>query len=98
MAASENDGSVVWTPRTDDLAWREIDDEVILLDLRSAEYLRLNESGSLLWMLLQPGRTAGQLAESLAERFDLSDEQAVTDVAGFLESCGTKGLLQPQEP
>ena len=96
MAVSEDDVSVVWTRRSDDLSWREIDDEVILLDLRSAEYLRLNESGAMLWTLLQPGKTASQLAGSLAERFSLSAEQAARDVSGFLESCEAKGLLQAQ--
>jgi hypothetical protein len=52
----------VWRQRSADLSWREIDGEVIVLDLKSANYLRLNSTGAKLWTRLETGATVGQLA------------------------------------
>ncbi len=45
--------------RTDDLEWREIDSDIVVLDGRDATYLTLNGSGALLWRMLARQRHAG---------------------------------------
>ncbi len=47
--------------RTDDLEWRHIDDEIILLDARQGAYLATNGSGTLLWRAIATGATREQL-------------------------------------
>ncbi len=36
----------------EEVLWQQVEDRVVLLDLRSNEYHSLNESGSRMWMLL----------------------------------------------
>ena len=86
-----------WSHREDDLSWREIDDEVILLDLQSAQYLRLNTTGAVLWKRLAEGATASDLAECLQQTYALDPQQAVTDAAAFVTSCVENHLLHPTD-
>jgi hypothetical protein len=85
-----------WKQRTVDLSWREVDEEVILLDLRSATYLRLNPTGAFLWAQLGEGATTQQLSDLLADHFGVGAEQANHDATAFLESCASKGLVERQ--
>ena len=94
MKASGDNGNVTWRQRGGDLSWREIDEEVIILDLRSATYLKLNPAGAVLWKRLEPGATLGQLTVTLAEQFGLVSEVAHGDAAAFLEVCASKGIVE----
>lgn len=76
------------------LAWREIEGEVVALDLESSNYLRVNKSGASLWGLLVEGTTTHKMAESLTIKYSLSPEQASKDVRLFLESLDQWGLLE----
>ena len=89
---------MVWMQRGDDMSWREIDDEVIVLDLRSATYLRLNPSGAFLWRQLDAGTTETELSRLLADRFAVTVEAAHDDVVAFIDSCRKKDLIKPKRP
>ena len=54
--------------RTNDLSWREIDDEVIAVDVETSTYLGANKAGALLWRRLgENGATRIELAELLVQ-------------------------------
>jgi hypothetical protein len=94
---TSGDRPVTWRQRVDDLSWREIEQEVVILDLRSATYLRLNAAGSVLWHQLEAGATFEQMERFLSHRFGLEGEVAQRDVTAFVESCATKGLIERLE-
>jgi hypothetical protein len=98
VTASDGNGNGSWKHRPDDLSWREIDEEVIVLDLRAASYLRLNRAGALLWNRLVTWATVPQLAHTLADRFGLDAGQAQADAASFVESCASLDLLVGEHP
>lgn len=78
---------------TDDLTWREVGDELLILKLSTGTYLTLNVVGKELWSKLEEGATGAQLAESLVEHYGISSEQAAEDVAAFIEDLTSSGLL-----
>jgi hypothetical protein len=80
--------------RVDDLTWREIDGDLVVLDLRSSTYLTANASGTVLMRHLAEGRTPDQLVEALVERFGIAQSQATQDVESFLYELGQHGLLE----
>ena len=86
-----------WTVRPpDELAWRELANEVVILDLRTSKYLTLNGSAAVLWAALaEGGATAGQLCECLQARYGLSTDRAAQDVGRFLAECQRQKLVQP---
>ena len=83
--------------RTDGVAWRAVDGHVVVLDLRSSEYLHVNEAGSLLFEHLAEGADAARLGALLVERYGIGADQAARDVAAFLGMLGDLGLLEPSE-
>src|SRR5437764_15227192 len=81
------------TLRTDDLAWRLAEGEVVALDLATEIYLATNASGTLLWNRLRSGATRAELVDSLLERYPVTVEQAQHDVEAFVEQLAGRGLL-----
>jgi hypothetical protein len=63
-----------------------------VMDLESLYVL--NEVGSRIWELLREPTTADRIADVVAGEFDVSRERAAEDVAEFLDSLGTRGLVR----
>lgn len=82
--------------RGSDLAWREIDGDLVILDLRASTYLTSNASGAVLMKALTEDRTEAELTQCLVEAFSISAEQAQRDVQGFVEALANGGLLEQQ--
>jgi hypothetical protein len=79
--------------REEDLTWREIDGEIVAIDVAKSAYLSSNPAGSLLWTMLASGATREELATRLVETFGIDRERAETDVDAFLASLDERGLL-----
>lgn len=80
--------------RSEHLQWREIEGEVVVLDLKSSRYLAVNKSGYLMWKALAKGATRAQLVSELIATFSLDKETAVKDVDDFINSLGQANLLK----
>ena len=79
--------------KEDTVAWRQIEGEMVLLDLRSSMYLSTNAAATLLWRRLDEGTTQADLTRELASTFEISPETAANDVRDFLEACRHRGFL-----
>ncbi|GAA2743243.1 hypothetical protein GCM10009868_16260 [Terrabacter aerolatus] len=75
------------------MVWREVDGEIILLDLDSSRYLTTNGSGSFLLQRLTSDQDRDDLARALAERYDLDVERARADTDSFLRVLQERRLL-----
>ena len=73
---------------------RELDGEAVLLDLRSGKYFGLNGTGAVIWAAMNDGLEPPQMAERLANGFDVTVEQARADVDAFIESLVSRGLIR----
>ena len=80
--------------REDALEWREVDGQVIALDLRASEYLALNATGTAVWAALANGAERRALVERLVERFDVDEASATRDLDAFLASLRERELLE----
>jgi DNA-binding GntR family transcriptional regulator len=83
--------------RHDDFEWREVEGEVVALDLRKLEYLAVNRSGAIIWPVLAEGATKEELVEHLTEAFDVEPDAAAKDVEAFLASLEEHDLLEHAE-
>jgi hypothetical protein len=79
--------------REDALVWREIDGELVAVDVGASTYLAANASGTVLWRLLAEGATGEQLAEALVDRFGIELERARDDADAFVGALAERGLL-----
>ena len=79
--------------RAVDLTWRVLDDEVVVLDLRTSSYFSVNDTGKVLWDVLVEGASEEQLVTVLVDRFEISEDVARRDVGAFLSLCSERELL-----
>lgn len=84
--------------RSEDMTWREIDGDLVILDLRSSTYLTANASASILMKELTAERSSDQLAEALVSAFGIPTAQAARDVEAFVAALSTNGLLEHSAP
>jgi hypothetical protein len=84
--------------RDDDVEWRRIGGEVVILDLRSSRYFTVNETGARLWPLLAAGADADRLTDELAAAFALDRTVAARDVEAFLGELSERGLVAAVAP
>ncbi len=80
--------------RAEGLAWEVVEDEVVVLDLTSSEYFGLNATGTVLWQALAANATVDDLVQELMTTFDVDAPTASADVANFLETLQSHGLLE----
>lgn len=79
------------------IVWREVDDQVIVLDKRNSSYLAINDSGALLWKRIAAGATRTELAAALQADYGLDPPTAVADVDRFVSKMREHGLLRGAE-
>ena len=80
--------------REGQLAWKEVDGETLLLDLRESKYLSVNPSATLLWRHLVEGTTRDELVAALAAEYELPEDRAGADVDAFLADLRRRELLE----
>ena len=92
MTSPESSAAIGLRPGA--VEWREVEGEVIAVDVRTSEYLAVNQTGAVLWGALRDGATRGQLADRLVARFEVEPEVAASDVEEFLSVLEQRGLLE----
>jgi hypothetical protein len=79
--------------RHDKIVWRQVGDEVMILDTDTSQYLSVNRTGTVLWPMLVEGCAKIQLVKALRENFEVDEAMAAADVNRFLSSLQELGLL-----
>ncbi len=79
------------------LAWREIDDETVIISPGESVMHELNDTGSFVWRNIDGRRNAEDLAALLVEQYEVTRETALADTIALLEELSTRKLLVPTE-
>jgi hypothetical protein len=80
--------------RSTELESRLVDDELVLLDLRTQRYLSLNRTGAALWPLIVEGVERARLVQAIRERHDVPETVARRDVDTLVTQLQEADLLQ----
>jgi len=75
------------------LAWREIDDETVLISPNDSVMHELNDKGSFLWKNIDGKKSAAELAELLVQTYDVAPDIALSDTQALLEEMSLRNLL-----
>jgi hypothetical protein len=91
MARLSLNASVAWSP---DVITREVEGELVLLDLESATYFGLNQVGSRMWALLGDLGSLGKVCEVMEREYAVPRAQLERDVLALARKLRDKGLLR----
>ncbi|HDN65918.1 MAG TPA: PqqD family protein [Methanosarcinales archaeon] len=80
--------------RSDDLVWRMVDGEVVILTTDGNEVHTLNRVGSEIWDLSDGTKNLEEIASLICERFEVSSEESCADALEFAEELSLKNILQ----
>lgn len=81
--------------RADKVAWRRLEDEVVLMDLSGQKLRGLNDVAGRIWELLDGKCSNSEIAEQIAQEFKVSSVQAEKDVEQFISELLEKKLIEP---
>lgn len=79
------------------LAWREIEEEIVIISPAENIMHELNDTGGFLWKRIDGKRSAAELAELLAETYDVAPATALEDTGALLSELLSRKLLVPVE-
>lgn len=82
--------------RADNVVWREVEDELLVLELTTTTYLTLNGSAKLLWLMLADGSTADEMTGVLIDLYGIPVAQARSDAESFVSELAERDLLDNQ--
>jgi hypothetical protein len=87
--------------RTPDVIERTVADETFLLPVRgelarTVEMFALSEVGRFIWQRADGSRGLPELVAEVVSDFEVSEEQAKADVAGFVADMQAYGLLREE--
>jgi hypothetical protein len=80
--------------RSDALEWREVEGEIVALDLQGSSYFAVNRAGAALWEALAGGTTREDLVSKLVTEFGIDRDGAARDVDAFLAALAERELLE----
>lgn len=72
---------------------RELENEFIIIDTKSAQIHSLNETAAAIWRMCDDKLSVDDMAQRILEKFDVSFETAKSDVEKTLRSFLEKGLI-----
>jgi hypothetical protein len=79
--------------REQDIVWRQVEDEIVILDMKASVYASLNNAGRVLWLRLVDGATLDDLVEELMSVYGLDPDTARVDAQAFVAALNQQGLL-----
>lgn len=80
-----------------DVLWRRLDDEVILMQLRTDRIFSLNHTGARFWELIVDGMDLDSIRGALENEFDVSPDMLTAEIGEILTLLISEQLLISQE-
>ncbi|HEX3409957.1 MAG TPA: PqqD family protein [Candidatus Binataceae bacterium] len=80
-----------------DVLWQRLDDEVIVMQLKTDRIFSLNPTGARFWELIARGMKLDAVREEMGKEFDVSPEVLAAEVEGILALLIGEQLLIAEE-
>jgi Coenzyme PQQ synthesis protein D (PqqD) len=80
-----------------DVVFRDLEGEMVLLNLATGVYFGLDPVGTRIWELLASGRSSDEIVGALTAEYDVDAETCRADLARFLGTLRDNELVQPDD-
>ena len=88
----KNEMNTVLQP-TDDITWRNVDEEIVVIKLGTGEYFTFNDLGREIWLFLTEGHSISEIIQKIVDTYEVDKDQALADVENFTSGLLHNGLL-----
>jgi len=80
---------------TQEIIWREVDGEVLILNTSNGYYFSLNGTAAEIWryLLQSEGKGLEEIAQLLTLRYNVDKQQALGDVDGLIRELRDEGIV-----
>ncbi len=79
----------------DNYSWRDVNNELVVLNLQSGEYFTFNDVGRLIWLSVNDGKNVEDITKLVTEQYAATRDKAEADVKAFISNLLSEGLLIP---
>lgn len=70
-----------------------IDDEVVMLSLKTGKYYTLNSVGSRIWQLLEKQTTIKDIIKQLVQEYEIEKNKCIYDTISIIEDLVNRSLV-----
>jgi hypothetical protein len=81
-----------------DVVFRDLEGEAVILDLGSGTYFGLNAVGTRVWQLVEAGQGEADIVNTLAAEYAADRATIARDVARLLGELRARRLIEADEP
>ena len=84
-------------PNENEVAAKVMDGEAILINLSNGIYYSMDKVGGLIWEMIEGKHSLETIVEVISRRYEVSSEQARTDVERLADELVQEGLVKAAE-
>ena len=74
--------------------WREIDEEIVILDVDTQDYFTLNKTGTRMWKMLNSKKKEEEILRAIQSAYDVDEDRASKDFQKFIEQLAKHKLIK----
>ena len=78
----------------EDVLFREVDGEAVILNLDTEIYFGLNDSGTAIWLALTESENFREAIKRLLQEFEVEEAELRADVGKLVGTLEAKGLVE----
>lgn len=79
---------------SDDVVFRILGDEAVILNLASGVYFGLDTVGTRMWQLMSEHGSTDKVVETLLDEYEVEKEQLCGDLDKLIQQLSEKGLIK----
>jgi hypothetical protein len=73
---------------------QEIAGETVILDLASSTYFGIDETGTMIWQLMQEGMSLEQIHHHMLDEYEVAADVLEKDILAFVSQLQEAGLIR----
>lgn len=81
---------------SEDITYRIIDNEAVILNLKTGDYYSLNATGAFIWKLLENKMTTNTLTDKVVEEFGIDKKDAIRDIKLLLKDLISEKMIRQE--
>lgn len=78
-----------------EVAWRRVEDEVVILDLKNSIYYSLSAVGARIWELIGKGTGLEEIVQKVGNEYSAKENTIRRDLKNLLERLRKEKLIVP---